>query len=145
MPGYGHKALAYALLRMTVGLMFFVFGVSKFLRGLDTVALGMQSRMAEAPMPEFLVGAFARVLPFGEVAIGLLLMVGLFTRGALVAAALLMMALTVGVVLEPSPATVAANVNYALIIVALLWLSEYDGYSVDHLRDRRSASGGNKP
>ena len=129
-----YKAVAYFLLRLTVGLVFFFYGVSKLLRGLEPFAAGMTARMADTPLPTFMVTPFAYVLPFAEVGVGLLLILGLFTRAALVAAGLVMMSLTVGVVLEPSPPTVAANVNYALVIFVLLWLSEFDHFSVDQLR-----------
>ena len=129
-----YKAVAYLLLRLTVGLVFFFYGFNKLMGGLSGFAAGMTERMADTPLPGILITPFAYLLPFAELIVGTLLVLGLFTRGALVAAALLMAALTVGVVLEPSPPTVAANVNYALVIFVLLWLSEFDGYSLDAMR-----------
>lgn len=132
MPRY--REIAYALLRLTVGVMFFFYGVGKFIRGLDEVATGFGERFAESPLPDILAELFGFVLPFLEVILGSLLILGLFTRTALVGAALLIIALTFGTVMEPDPGTVAYNVNYALIIFALLWLSEHNSFSIDHYR-----------
>jgi uncharacterized membrane protein YphA (DoxX/SURF4 family) len=51
---------------------------------------------AAAPLPPALVGAYATALPFVEGGIGLLLVLGLFTRPALVAAMLVIMSLIFG-------------------------------------------------
>lgn len=129
-----HDELAYALLRVTVGVMFLFFGVGKFVKGLPRFVSGLEERFAESWLPQSLVAPFAYVLPFAEVAIGALLILGLFTTVGLVAAAVLMMGLTFGTVVEPDPATAARNVNYALILFVLLFLIRYNGYSLDRVR-----------
>lgn len=130
-----HREIAYALLRLTLGVMFFSYGLDKFIRGLDQVAAGLSERFVDSALPEALAEAFAYVLPFLEVTLGSLLMLGLFTRTALILAALLMLGLTFGAVMEPNPATVAHNVNYALVIFVLLWLSDHNGFSIDRYRE----------
>lgn len=131
-----YREAAYALLRVTVGVMFFFYGVGKLLRGLDGFVSGMQESFAESPLPGWMVTVFAHVLPFAEIGIGALLVLGLFNLVALVLAALLMLALTFGKVMEPDPAGVARNVNYALVIFVLLFLAGHNGYSVDRLLGR---------
>jgi thiosulfate dehydrogenase [quinone] large subunit len=133
---HNRREIAYALLRVTVGVMFLFFGIGKLLRGVEKFAAGMQGRFAESPLPEGLVTPFAYVLPFAEVAIGSLLVLGLFNVVALVLAALLVLGLTFGVVMQPDPPTVAHNVNYALVIFVLLWLAEYNAYSLDRMLRR---------
>lgn len=130
------REIAYALLRVTVGVMFFFFGVGKFLQGLDRFASGMVQRFANSPLPSVLVEPFGYTLPFLEVGIGALLILGLFTRIALILSGLLMLALTFGVVMEPSPPTVANNATYALVIFVLLWCADHNRYSADTWRDR---------
>lgn len=129
-----HQEIAYALLRITVGVMFLFFGVGKFVQGLPKFVSGMEERFAQSWLPQALVTPFAYVLPFAEVAIGVLLVLGLFSVVVLVAAALLMMALTFGTVVEPDPATTARNVNYALVLFVLLFLVRYNGFSLDRAR-----------
>ena len=135
-----YQEIAYALLRITVGVMFLFFGVGKLIRGLSGFVSGVEERFAESWLPQALVTPFAYVLPFAEIAIGGLLILGLFTAAALTAAAVLMMALTFGTVAEPDPATTARNVNYALILFVLLFLIRSNGYSADRALRRGTAS-----
>lgn len=130
-----YSELAYALLRITLGVMFLFFGVGKFVQGLPKFVSGIEDRFAQSWLPPTLVTPFAYVLPFVEVTIGALLIIGLFTVAALVAAAVLMIALTFGTVVESNQATTARNVNYALIVFVLLFLVRYNAHSVDGARD----------
>lgn len=126
--------IAYALLRVTVGVMFFFFGLGKLVGGHREFVSGLEERFAGSWLPQALVTPFATVLPFAEMTIGALVVLGLFSVLSLVLAALLMLALTFGTVVEPDPAGVARNVNYALILAALLFLVRYNRFSLDHAR-----------
>lgn len=136
-----HRELAHALLRATVGITFLFFGVGKVIKGVGPFASSMRERMADSPLPPDLVSFFATILPFAEILLGLLLLLGLFTRLALAGTALLIMFLTFGTVMEPDPATVARNVNYALVVFVLLWLADHDRYSIDRWRRRDRSRG----
>ena len=127
------REAAYALLRITVGVMFLFFGVGKFLGGVGNFAGGMAGRFA-GKLPPALVLAFGYVLPFAEVTLGALILLGLFNVLALSLSGLLLVALTFGTVMLGDPPTVAHNVQYALVNFALLFFSEYNGYSLDRLR-----------
>ena len=130
-----HRDLAHALLRITVGVMFLFYGIGKFRGGLFAFSHGM-TQSFEGALPAILVKPFATVLPFAEVIIGGLLIIGLFVRPALVAAGLLIIALTLGVTIKPDPETVAHNVQYGVAIFVLLWCADRNGWSVDRLRAR---------
>jgi thiosulfate dehydrogenase [quinone] large subunit len=130
-----HRDDAHALLRLTVGLMFLVYGISKLRGGLFAFSHAMVTSF-EGILPLALVKPFVTVLPFAEITIGALLILGLFTRGALIAAGLLMAALTVGVTIRPDPPTVAHNVQYGVAIFLLLWSADRNGWSLDRLRAR---------
>ncbi len=125
-----HREIAYALLRVTVGTMFLFFGVGKLLGGVGGFTGGMVERFAGSFLPSPLVELFAYVLPFAEVAIGALLVLGLFNVATLTLAGLLMLALTFGAVMLPDPPTVAQNVTFALVIFVLLWSAEHNAYSL---------------
>jgi len=125
-----HREIAYALLRVTVGMMFLFFGVGKLLGGVGGFTGGMVERFAGSFLPSPLVELFAYVLPFAEVAIGALLVLGLFNVATLTLAGLLMLALTFGAVMLPDPPTVAQNVTFALVIFVLLWSAEHNAYSL---------------
>ncbi len=135
-----HREIAYALLRVTVGVLFLFSGIGKLLKGVDNFAFGMMERFADSPLPSSLVELFVNVLPFAEVAVGVILVVGLFNVAALTLAGLLILALTFGAVVLADPPTVAHNVTYALVIFVLLWLAEHNGYSLDRPRARRNTA-----
>lgn len=130
---HDHRAVAYLLLRLTVGVMFFFYGFGKLLGGVGGFASGLEERFAGS-LPMWIVTPFGYALPFIELLLGALLILGLFTRWTLVAAGLLMIGLTFGAVMEPNPPTVANNVLFAAVITALLALVEHDRYSLDARR-----------
>jgi thiosulfate dehydrogenase [quinone] large subunit len=131
--GMNNREVAYALLRITLGMIFMTTGTGKFLMGVGNFAAALQQEFA-GKLPAILVTIFSNALPFAEVTFGALLVLGLFNRVALVLVGLLLMALTFGKVVTNDSATVAGNLVYVLIVFALLWLADYNGYSVDRLR-----------
>lgn len=133
---FNYREAAYALLRVTVGVMFLFFGIGKFVGGIGNFAGGMNQRFS-GKLPSLLVLPFAYALPFMEVLFGALILVGLFTSAALVLSGLLLLALTFGTVMLGDAPTVAHNVQYALVNFVLLWLADYNGFSVDRLRRGR--------
>ena len=128
-----HREIAYALLRVTLGVVFLFNGVGKFMGGLGNFVGGMNQRFA-GKLPAALVMPFAYALPFIEVLCGTLLLLGLFSAAALVLSGLLLVALTFGTVMLNDFPTVAHNTQYALVNFVLLWFVEHNGYSVDRLR-----------
>jgi thiosulfate dehydrogenase [quinone] large subunit len=132
-----NREIAYALLRITVGVMFLFFGVGKFLGGVGNFAGGMAQHFA-GKLPSALVTPFAYTLPFAEVILGALILLGLFNVLALSLSGLLLVALTFGTVMLGDPPTVAHNVQYALVNFALLFFADYNGYSLDRLRRKKS-------
>jgi thiosulfate dehydrogenase (quinone) large subunit len=77
-----HREAAYALLRVTPGVIFLFYGIGKFMGGIDNVADGMQQRFG-GKLPSALVLPFAYALPFMEVTFGALILLGLFNSIAL--------------------------------------------------------------
>ena len=125
------QRLAYALLRIVVGLNLLMHGVSRMLAGPGTFAAHMVGQFAHAPLPVWSVWSFGMVLPAIEALLGLLLLIGLRTRAALVAASLLIMVLTFGSGLLQEWSIVGTQLTYALAYSALLFLLRYNGWSVD--------------
>ncbi len=121
-----HRQAAYALLRVTLGVIFLTTGVVKFVIGIGNFAAALQQEFA-GKLPMVIVTPFAYVLPFVEVAVGVLLALGLFNGIALVIAGFLLMVLTFGKTAVNDSATVAGNLSYVLIIFVLLWLVDYNG------------------
>jgi thiosulfate dehydrogenase [quinone] large subunit len=130
---FDHREAAYALLRVTVGVMLLFYGVGKFLGGVGNFAGGMAGRFA-GKLPAALVLPFGYALPFAEVTVGALVLLGLFNVFALSLSGLLLVALTFGTVMLGDAPTAAHNVQYALVNFVLLYFADYNGYSVDRLR-----------
>src|ERR1041384_597694 len=131
-----HRSAAYALMRATFGIVFLFFGITKFIRGVSPFAQGMQQRFA-GKLPMLIVVPFGYSLPFFEVLLGVFLLVGLFNSLSVTATGLLLMALTFGMVILGDTPTVANNLIYVLINFWLLYLADYNLYSIDRFRGRR--------
>ena len=98
-PSNLDAALGYALLRLTLGLNFLFHSYSRWHDG-GKFVVGVVAGFANAPLPAWSVRAFATVIPYWEPAVGLLLVLGLWTRWALTAGALLIALLTLGTALR---------------------------------------------
>jgi uncharacterized membrane protein YphA (DoxX/SURF4 family) len=134
------RETAYGLLRVTMGVIFLFYGVGKFMGGLG-IFVGSMNQRFSGKLPAVMVMPFAYILPFGEVAAGLLILLGLFTRVGLVISGLLLIGLTFGTVMLGDAPTVGHNLQYALVNFVLLWLVDLNRYSLDAVFARRAPAG----
>jgi thiosulfate dehydrogenase (quinone) large subunit len=130
------RRLAYLLLRLTLGINILLHGAVR-LPVLSAFAEGTVRQFADTPLPAVAVRLFGLLLPFLETAIGLLLIVGLWTRGALVAGGLLIAALVFGTALRSDWETLSIQMLYALIYYLLLAGRTYDYFALDTWRTKR--------
>jgi thiosulfate dehydrogenase [quinone] large subunit len=128
------RALSYAVLRITIGCVFLFFGIGKFVTGVAATAQGFQHAFAKTWLPGFSVYAFAVCLPFLEVTLGALLILGLFTAYVAIGTALLITMLTIGVVVEGNPQSVILNLTCGILVYLLQWRIEDNQFSLDRLR-----------
>jgi len=135
-----HREAAYALLRITMGVIFLFFGIGKFMGGIGNFVGGMNQHFS-GKLPALMVMPFAYVLPFGEVTAGALILFGLFTRAGLFLSGLLLVGLTFGTVILGDPPTVAHNLQYAFGNFVLLWFVDLNRYSLDSLFRRKTTPG----
>lgn len=136
-------ALAYGLLRLALGVNILMHGLVPIMGGVEAFAATMVRQFAPTFLPAQLVGAFGTVLPVIQLVIGALLIVGAFTRVALVAGELVIIGLVFGTsLLANSGTSVSLQMLYALIYALLLALVHANAYSVDALRARRRAAVG---
>jgi thiosulfate dehydrogenase [quinone] large subunit len=120
---------AYLLLRILTGLDFFGHGFARIFTGthLTGFAEGMVKSMVATPLPSALTLATGYVVPCVELLLGVLLLLGVFTRAALTLAFLLMFVLMFGVTLKQDWATAGSQLVYGLVLAILLFLRErYD-------------------
>lgn len=131
--GINARVCAYAILRITVGLIFIFFASGKFIAGPTQFAKGLQHDFAKTWLPPGMIWVFGCVLPFVEVTVGGLLTIGLFTTAAALAGALLIMALTIGLTISGNAGVVAQNLSYAGVFFLLVQLNDQNRLSIDAL------------
>lgn len=125
------RVLAFALVRVALGLMYLLYGLGKLRGGVWAFAEGMRGAFAETWVPGGVAWAFALGLPFAEVSLGILLTLGLRTPSALFGAGALGLGLLAGTVVLGDTTAAAQNVVYIALIASLLACAEHDGLSLD--------------
>jgi thiosulfate dehydrogenase (quinone) large subunit len=128
------RRLAYALLRATIGVNLAVHGISRLLAGPHAFAASLVGMFHVAPLPAWSVMFFGLVLPWVEAALGLLILLGLATRFALIAASLTILVLTFGSTLRQDWQSAGVQLIYAAIYAALLAFRSHNAYSLDGMR-----------
>ncbi len=126
-----NRALAYGLLRIALGVNFAGHGLTRIYSGVGTFAATTADHMAKSPLPHGLTLGFSFCIPWVEALLGAALVFGLLTRVALVAGALFMMALTVGVTANQQWDVAGQQLVYSVVFFLLLYLLEYNELSLD--------------
>lgn len=126
------------VLRITLGMLFFVAGLNKFIGGVAGIQAMIAKTFAATWLPAFAYVPFAYVLPYLEVAFGVLILLGLFRLYALALGSLLMVALAFGMLVASQSQVAFANIFYVSLFVAALFTSPWDKLSLDTLIQRPS-------
>jgi uncharacterized membrane protein YphA (DoxX/SURF4 family) len=117
------------LVRFTLGIVFLAHAINKLSDYSGTV-VGIAGRFSEAWLPTFSVSMFAYVLPVWELAVSVLLLLGLWYRGTLIATGVLIALLTFGQVAQGNPAGAAGNLAYFIVILIGLHSSDSNRWAV---------------
>jgi thiosulfate dehydrogenase (quinone) large subunit len=126
------RKLAYLTLRFTLGLSILMHGLVR-LPHLTAFADATLKLFAATALPPIIVRSFALSLVFVETIDGLLLVLGWWTRWALLLGALSMTSLVFGTALRSDWETLAIQLFYASIYAALIAAREYNSFSLDAL------------
>jgi thiosulfate dehydrogenase [quinone] large subunit len=129
------RNLAYLILRFTLGLSIFMHGLVR-LPHLRAFADGLVKLFGDTQLPALLVRPFGVGLVFVETIVGLLVLLGLWTRVALIVGSATMAAPIFGTALRSGWNTLAIQLLYAVIYAALLAARGYNAYSLDALLRR---------
>jgi len=134
------RALGYFILRLSLGvdmLMHYVvrtWGISK-----DFVPVTEKMFVGNL-LPMSWVHNFLTGLPYFEGVLGVLLLLGLWSRWALTAEGLLVTVLLFGTALRSDWTVVSHQMIYLLFVFILLAVEDYDYFSVDSFLARRRRS-----
>ena len=126
-------AIAYGILRLSFGVNIMLHGVSRLLAGQAGFLAYLNHYFEKAPlMPKAFLPVFGTVLPVVEAAVGLLLLLGLFTRFALIAGALVMTVLVFGTNLAQDWNVAGLQLIYCFLYYYLLvHRREWNALSLD--------------
>jgi thiosulfate dehydrogenase [quinone] large subunit len=119
------------MLRLALGVNLFGHGFVRIVGGVGGFVNWLVEHMSGTMLPAWLVRPFGYFLTVEELAVGALLVVGLYTRQSLVVGGLVMVALTWGVVMKQDWATAGIQLTYSIAFFVLLFFRTYDRYSVD--------------
>lgn len=125
--------LAYLILRLTMGVNMFTHGVARLL-DLEKFNMWMIGQFSDTILPEFLVSLSSYMIPFAELIIGVLLILGLFTSRALLLGALLITVLVFGSGLQENWNVMSSQMIYAIFFFILSYLIELNRFSLDRIR-----------
>ena len=136
---YLDYVLAYTTLRLALGVNELIHGVTRiFIGGMSAFLTLTQTQFQNTALPVWQVRAFATVVPYCELVIGVLLLLGLWTRWALALAALLMVGIIFGTGMRGDWQIVFLQMFYSLLYSVMLMWRRYDAWSLDAWMSRKS-------
>ena len=122
---------SYLLARLPIGMSMFGHGLIRFTK-LETFSSGMVKEFGKSLLPEWLVLPFSYILPFLEFLIGILLLLGLFTRFATMLGVAVMLALILGSAALEQWNNIFTQIIYGAYFALLFRYAVYNEYSLDH-------------
>jgi thiosulfate dehydrogenase (quinone) large subunit len=126
---------AFLLLRLAIGMSMFTHGLVRVPK-ITQFSAGMVAKFQNSLLPENLVTPFSFMLPVAELLIGLLLLIGLFTRQALFAGGITMILLLFGTGLIESWDSMPSQLIHILFFSILLSTVENNTFAVDNLLNK---------
>ena len=130
-------ALAYAIFRLTFGVNIFLRGIARiFVLGLDNFANGMIKQFSATWIGPAIINPFAHTLPVIETVLGLMIILGLGTRYALIVGGLMMTALTFGTMFLGDFQLAWLQLTYAIAFFLLLAARAWNVISLDGIMSK---------
>ena len=130
---------AYFFLRLPLAMSMFGHGLVR-LPKLSTFAQGMVEQFQDSVLPEPMVIAFGYILPVLELVVGLLLMLGLFTRFSIFLGLFTMALLVFGSSMIENWGAISSQLVHSVYYGILLWLIQYNRFSVDDVLQKNNNS-----
>jgi thiosulfate dehydrogenase (quinone) large subunit len=129
-----NAVIAYTILRLSFGANILLHGLSRILNGRAAFLAYLNHYFEHAHLvPAGMLPVFGAILPWLETTLGLLLVLGLLTRFAVIAGALAMLVLVVGTNLAQDWVVSGLQLIYCFIYYYLLAHLEKNRFSLDRL------------
>ena len=129
---------AYLMARLAVGISMFGHGLVRMPK-LQGFSNWMMGQFQKSILPPSLVHAFSYVLPFAELITGLLLLLGLFTRFALIAGCFLMLILLFGSTTIENWDAIPTQLIHVAFFTVLLAFHAHNHWAADNLLIKKTS------
>lgn len=126
---------SYLILRLSVGMSMLGHGFVRIFK-LKAFSDGMVSNFEESMLPEIIVLPFSYVLPFAELIVGILLIIGLWTRKALVTGGFIMVILIFGSSMIENWGAIPSQLIHSAFFALLLHYLGDNTLSIDSWQDQ---------
>jgi thiosulfate dehydrogenase [quinone] large subunit len=132
LAGISDLEIAYAFFRFSMGVVIFFHGAMRMITGVAPwVTKEMPLFVGNPLLPMWFVVGFLFVLPYIEVVLGTLTLLGLYTRWALLAGAILMLVLVFGNLTRQDWGTVGNELHYILYYTLMIAAQKYNRLALD--------------
>jgi len=122
--------ISYLMLRLAIGLSMFGHGLVR-LPKLSGFSKWMVKSFEGSMLPEIIVVPFSYALPVLELCVGLLLLIGLFTRQAILLGALIMLMLIFGTTLIENWAILPSQLFHVIFFAVLMNYIDDNSWALD--------------
>ncbi|NML35782.1 DoxX family membrane protein [Chitinophaga sp. G-6-1-13] len=127
-----NNTIAFVLLRLAVAASMFGHGLVR-LPKLNGFSHWMTTSFEKSMLPGAMVLPFSYILPIAEFVVGLLLILGLFTRLSLIAGAIIMIMLILGTTLIEEWGSLPSQLIHVAFFAVLLVFIKYNGFALDRV------------
>jgi thiosulfate dehydrogenase [quinone] large subunit len=128
--------IAYLLLRLAIGASIFGHGLVR-LPKLKTFSNWMLESFEKSMMPKMLVIPFSYILPIAEFGVGLMLILGLFTKPALIVGGVVMLALIFGTTLIENWEALPSQMMHIAYFAVLLHYFSSNSLALENILFKR--------
>lgn len=136
---YTNNQKACLLLRLLLGVLFLFASFGK-LANVPGFADGIVKSFESTMLPKVLVFPYAYALPFVELLLGIMLILGIFTDVALMVSGVTLLSLFFGMLLKGEHVVAANNALYLFINVCAIRWFEHVAPSIDVITRRKKLS-----
>lgn len=132
-----NKKISYVLVRLAVAMSMFGHGLVR-LPKLEGFSNWMVGNFEKSFLPKAIVLPFSYILPFAEFIVGLLLLLGLFTRNTLVAGGVVIIVLIFGSSCIEEWSAIPSQLIHAAFFAYLLTHIDLNAFAFDKIRSNNS-------